>query len=72
MTGVQTCALPIFGVTVGFEDYVLEPGDSISFESSTPHRLHNDGEVAVHAIWVVLGRYHSTRSVNLDTDDRIT
>jgi len=47
-------------VTVGFEDYVLEPGDSISFESSTPHRLHNDGSDVVHAIWVVLGRYHSS------------
>jgi transcriptional regulator with XRE-family HTH domain len=45
------------GVTVGFEDHVLEPGDSISFESSIPHRLHNDGDEAVRAIWVVLGRY---------------
>jgi transcriptional regulator with XRE-family HTH domain len=56
------------GVTVGFEEYVLEPGDSISFESSTPHRLHNDGSDVVHAIWVVLGRYHSDRSVDLDRD----
>ena len=59
------------GVTVGFEEYALEPGDSISFESSTPHRLHNDGEEAVHAIWVVLGRYHSTRSADLASDDRV-
>ena len=60
------------GVTVGFEDYVLEPGDSISFESSLPHRLHNDGDVVVDAIWVVLGRYHaSERSVELDTRGRI-
>jgi len=56
------------GVTVGFEEYVLEPGDSISFESSTPHRLHNDGSDVVHAIWVVLGRYHPNRSVDLDPD----
>jgi transcriptional regulator with XRE-family HTH domain len=56
------------GVTVGFEEYVLEPGDSISFESSTPHRLHNDGSDVVRAIWVVLGRYHSARSVDLDRD----
>jgi transcriptional regulator with XRE-family HTH domain len=56
------------GVTVGFEDYVLGPGDSISFESSIPHRLHNDGEVVVNAIWVVLGRYHGEeRSVDVDT-----
>ena len=45
------------GVTVGFEEYVLEPGDSISFESTIPHRLHNDGDEVVHAIWVILGRY---------------
>ncbi len=46
------------GVTVGFEEHVLGPGDSISFESTIPHRLHNDGPEVVHAIWVVLGRYH--------------
>jgi DNA-binding XRE family transcriptional regulator/mannose-6-phosphate isomerase-like protein (cupin superfamily) len=51
------------GVTVGFEEYVLEPGDSISFESSTPHRLHNDSGEAVHAIWVVLGRYRADQPV---------
>jgi len=60
------------GVTVGFEDYVLEPGDSISFESSLPHRLHNDGDVDVIAIWVVLGRYHpGERSVELDRGGRV-
>lgn len=46
------------GVTVGFEEHVLGPGDSISFESTTPHRLHNDGAEVVQAIWVVLGRCH--------------
>ena len=49
------------GVTVGFEEHVLGPGDSISFESSIPHRLHNDGDEAVTAVWVVLGRYHDDR-----------
>jgi transcriptional regulator with XRE-family HTH domain len=44
-------------VTVGFEDHVLSPGDSISFESTIPHRLHNDGDEVVEAIWVTLGRY---------------
>ncbi len=44
-------------VTVGFEEHVLRPGDSISFESTIPHRLHNDGDEVVHAIWVTLGRY---------------
>jgi transcriptional regulator with XRE-family HTH domain len=46
------------GVTVGFEDHVLGPGDSIAFDSSTPHRLHNDGDEVVTAIWIVLGRHH--------------
>ena len=44
------------GVTVGFEDYELGPGDSISFDSTVPHRLHNEGDETVEAIWVVVGR----------------
>jgi transcriptional regulator with XRE-family HTH domain len=46
------------GVTVGFEEHVLVPGDSIAFESSIPHRLHNEGDEVVTAIWMVLGRHH--------------
>jgi mannose-6-phosphate isomerase-like protein (cupin superfamily)/DNA-binding XRE family transcriptional regulator len=41
-------------VTVGFDDHLLGPGDSISFQSTTPHRLRNDGTVEVRAIWVAL------------------
>jgi transcriptional regulator with XRE-family HTH domain len=44
-------------VTVGFDDHVLEPGDSISFQSTTPHRLRNDGSADARAIWVTLGRH---------------
>ena len=43
-------------VVVGFDEYVLEPGDSITFPSSTPHRLSNNGPETVRAIWVVRGR----------------
>jgi transcriptional regulator with XRE-family HTH domain len=43
-------------VVVGFDEYVLGPGDSITFPSSTPHRLSNDGDETVRAIWVVRGR----------------
>jgi transcriptional regulator with XRE-family HTH domain len=43
-------------VIVGFDAYVLGPGDSITFPSSTPHRLVNDGSETVRAIWVVRGR----------------
>ena len=44
-------------VTVGFDDHVLAPGDSISFQSTTPHRLRNDGSADARAIWVTLGRH---------------
>jgi quercetin dioxygenase-like cupin family protein len=44
------------GVTIGFEDHVLGPGDSISIDSTVPHRLYNRGTVPVHGIWFVLGR----------------
>jgi transcriptional regulator with XRE-family HTH domain len=43
-------------VVVGFDEVVLRPGDSITFPSSTPHRLSNEGGEAVRAIWVVRGR----------------
>lgn len=43
-------------VTVGFDDHILGPGHSISFESTTPHRLATVGEEPVEAIWIVVGR----------------
>ena len=43
-------------VIVGFDEYVLGPGDSITFPSTTPHRLVNNGQETVRAIWVVRGR----------------
>jgi transcriptional regulator with XRE-family HTH domain len=48
-------------VTIGFDDYELGPGDAISIESSTPHRLSNKGDRPVHAIWFVLGRHSLDR-----------
>jgi transcriptional regulator with XRE-family HTH domain len=43
-------------VVVGFDEFILEPGDSITFPSSTPHRLSNEGTETVSAVWVVRGR----------------
>jgi transcriptional regulator with XRE-family HTH domain len=43
-------------VVVGFDEFVLEAGDSITFPSSTPHRLSNEGSETVRAVWVVRGR----------------
>lgn len=42
---------------IGFEQYQLEPGDSVAFDSTIPHRLWNDGEVPVRAIWFVIDRW---------------
>jgi mannose-6-phosphate isomerase-like protein (cupin superfamily)/DNA-binding XRE family transcriptional regulator len=39
---------------VGFESYELGPGDSIAFDSSTPHEYLNKTGEPVHAIWVVI------------------
>jgi transcriptional regulator with XRE-family HTH domain/mannose-6-phosphate isomerase-like protein (cupin superfamily) len=44
------------GVTIGFEEHELGPGDSISIDSTVPHRLYNRGTVPVHGIWFALGR----------------
>jgi transcriptional regulator with XRE-family HTH domain len=43
-------------VVVGFDEFVLAPGDAITFPSPTPHRLSNEGSETVRAIWVVRGR----------------
>jgi mannose-6-phosphate isomerase-like protein (cupin superfamily)/DNA-binding XRE family transcriptional regulator len=43
-------------VTVGFDEMVLETGDSIMFDAATPHRLENRGRVATEAVWLIIGR----------------
>lgn len=49
------------GVRIGFDEYQLGPGGSISFDSSAPHRLWTLGDEPVHAIWVVVGRQSDVR-----------
>ena len=39
---------------VGFETYELKAGDSIAFDSSTPHEYWNTTDDQVHAVWVVM------------------
>jgi transcriptional regulator with XRE-family HTH domain len=41
-------------VELGFESYKLSAGDSIIFESTTPHRLINKSNQSTRAVWVVL------------------
>jgi transcriptional regulator with XRE-family HTH domain/mannose-6-phosphate isomerase-like protein (cupin superfamily) len=50
------------GATVGEDHYELEAGDSIAFDSRTPHRFWNlDDEGPMVAIWTVVGRDHDPR-----------
>ena len=44
------------GLQIGFQEHELHPGDSIAFDSTTPHRLFNKGDVPVQAVWFVVGR----------------
>ena len=43
-------------IEIGFDEFVVGPGDSIVFDSTRPHRLYNQGDVPVHAVWFVVGR----------------
>jgi transcriptional regulator with XRE-family HTH domain len=46
----------LLGVRIGFDEYRLEPGHSITFDASSPHRLWAIGDEPVEALWVVVGR----------------
>lgn len=43
-------------VSVAFDDYVLGPGDSITYDSTVPHRLANHGTEPVEALWFQIGQ----------------
>ena len=43
-------------IQLGFEQFTLHAGDSIVFDSTTPHRLTNKGNQAMRALWVVWNR----------------
>jgi transcriptional regulator with XRE-family HTH domain len=50
------------GVRISFDEHDLGPGSSISFDSSSPHRLWAIGDEPVHALWVVVGRQGDPRA----------
>ena len=50
------------GVRIGFEEFELGPGDSISFDAQSPHRLWTIGNKPAVAIWVVLNRHGDSRT----------
>jgi len=37
---------------LGFDRYILGPGDSVAFDSSVPHRLSNPSAKPMRAVWV--------------------
>jgi transcriptional regulator with XRE-family HTH domain len=43
-------------LTLGFEEMPLRPGDSISFDSTTPHAYRNDGDEPAVGVWFVVER----------------
>jgi transcriptional regulator with XRE-family HTH domain len=49
------------GIRIGFDEHVLGPGDSVSFDSTSPHRLWAIGDEPVTAIWFVVGRQSDSR-----------
>lgn len=42
-------------VSVAFDEYELGPGDSITYDSTVPHRLKNRGTEPVEALWFQIG-----------------
>lgn len=43
-------------LTLGFDEYTLRSGDAVCFESTTPHRYRNDGDVPAVGVWFVAGQ----------------
>ena len=50
------------GLKIGFEEFELGPGDSITFDAQMPHRLWTIGKAPAEAIWVVYNRHGDSRA----------
>jgi transcriptional regulator with XRE-family HTH domain len=50
------------GLRIGFEEFELGPGDSITFDAQMPHRLWTIGKKPAEAIWVVYNRHGDNRT----------
>src|SRR5205823_5109060 len=50
------------GLKVGFEEFELGQGDSITFDAQMPHRLWTVGKKPAEAIWVVYNRHGDQRT----------
>ena len=51
------------GLKIGFEEFELKPGDSISFDPQIPHRQWTIGKKQAEAIWVVSNRHSDHRKL---------
>lgn len=60
------------GVTIGFDTYVLAPGDSVSFDSTLPHRLFAIGDEPAIGIWFDVGRRGDPRLGHRIAPTRLT
>lgn len=49
------------GVKIGFDEYVLKPGDSLSFDAHLPHRLWCIGSRPAVVVWAVVQRHGDVR-----------
>jgi transcriptional regulator with XRE-family HTH domain len=58
------------GLTIGFEEFELGPGDSITFDAQMPHRLWTIGKKPAEAIWVVYNRHGDTRQPGSKSESR--
>jgi transcriptional regulator with XRE-family HTH domain len=45
-------------LTLRFDEHHLRPGDSLSFDSSTPHGYRNEGSEPAVGVWFVLEQSH--------------
>jgi transcriptional regulator with XRE-family HTH domain len=50
------------GAKVGFNKYELAPGDSIAFDSTTPHHFWTIGNEPAVVVWTILGRMGDSRA----------
>lgn len=46
-----------------FDTYVLEPGDSMYFDSVRPHLYSNNGDVVARGVWFVFGRRQQNQAM---------
>ena len=57
------------GIRIGFDEYEIGPGGSVTYDASMPHRLWAIGSEGVHAIWAVVGRHNDARFKSLRRED---